>query len=410
MNKTSTAVVSKNLRPINLLEQLFGSQGNGCLQVSNNSVFWSIYLENGKLTYATHSVEPFERLERCLKRLSRQIKTLTSEARTQLRLQFELEAPKNQTKNFDYEAICWLVEQKYISPTEAGALIERLTKEVIELFLSLQEGTSIFYAMRSDRPTFCHFERPSLIETCRNKLQSWQALGPEIWSPYQRPYLSPTATSTKLSSEQKRKLGGLLQGFNFYHLAVILNQDELKVAQTLHPLIVEGTVVLREPHSPFNQLPRFSNAPLNFLPNPEFNSLNNTGNTTFANVPEATLAKHTIACIDDSSTILNEIDRFLENRNFEVFTITDSIKALREIIRIKPDLILLDVGMPNVDGYKLCRLIRNHSSFKEIPIVMVTGNTGLIDRARAKLAGSTDYMTKPFTQADLLKMVFRYLS
>jgi two-component system, chemotaxis family, response regulator PixG len=69
----------------------------------------------------------------------------------------------------------------------------------------------------------------------------------------------------------------------------------------------------------------------------------------------------------------------------------------------------LDVGMPRVDGYELCRLLRKHPLFKKIPIIMVTGNTGLIDRARAKMSGTTDYMTKPFTQADLLKMVFRHL-
>jgi twitching motility two-component system response regulator PilG len=108
--------------------------------------------------------------------------------------------------------------------------------------------------------------------------------------------------------------------------------------------------------------------------------------------------------------MLNEINRFLEDQNLSVFMINDSVKALVEIIRIKPDLILLDVGMPMVDGYKLCRLIRNHSLFKTTPVVMVTGNTGIIDRAKAKLVGATDYMTKPFTQSELLKMVFRYLT
>ena len=78
-------------------------------------------------------------------------------------------------------------------------------------------------------------------------------------------------------------------------------------------------------------------------------------------------------------------------------------------MRVKPDLILLDVGMPKVDGYELCRLLRKHPMFKKTPIIMVTANTGLIDRARAKIAGTTDYMTKPFTQDQLLKMVFRYL-
>jgi twitching motility two-component system response regulator PilG len=117
-----------------------------------------------------------------------------------------------------------------------------------------------------------------------------------------------------------------------------------------------------------------------------------------------------IVCIDDSPTILNEISRFLDRDEFSVFPIEEPLKALMKIIRIQPDLILLDVGMPNIDGYKLCSLIRKYSAFKDTPIIMVTGNKGLIDRAKARMAGATDYMTKPFSQSDLLNIVFQYLS
>jgi len=119
---------------------------------------------------------------------------------------------------------------------------------------------------------------------------------------------------------------------------------------------------------------------------------------------------YTIACVDDSPAILNTINRYLQDQNVAVVMINDPVKALIQIMRAKPDLILLDVGMPWVDGYELCRLIRKNSQFKKIPVVMVTGNTGLIDRAKAKVAGATDYLTKPFTQADLQKMVFRHLT
>jgi twitching motility two-component system response regulator PilG len=89
--------------------------------------------------------------------------------------------------------------------------------------------------------------------------------------------------------------------------------------------------------------------------------------------------------------------------------IDNPVKALMEIIRNKPDLILLDVTMPNLDGYELCSLLRKHPNFKQTPIIMVTGNTGFIDRAKAKLVGSSGYLTKPFTQSDLVKIVFKYL-
>jgi twitching motility two-component system response regulator PilG len=92
-------------------------------------------------------------------------------------------------------------------------------------------------------------------------------------------------------------------------------------------------------------------------------------------IPAAPGTKKTykIVCVDDSPTILKEISHFLDDESFSVFTIKDSIKALMQIVRLKPDLVLLDVNMAGIDGYELCRLLRNHSLFKKTPIVMVTG-------------------------------------
>ncbi|MGB7085520.1 MAG: response regulator [Phormidesmis sp.] len=118
---------------------------------------------------------------------------------------------------------------------------------------------------------------------------------------------------------------------------------------------------------------------------------------------------YTVACIDDSPTVLNAIQKFLEDQSLSVVAINDPVKALMQIVRSKPDLILLDITMPNLDGYELCALLRRHPRYKRTPIVMVTGNTGLIDRARAKLVRASGYLTKPFTQSDLLKTVFKHL-
>lgn len=410
MNIATTVSAETKILPINVLEKLFSSRSSGCLQVLNNSITWSIFLKNGEVIYASHSVDPFDRLERHLRCLSQQAKTLTSDVRTQVRLKFETEIREQPNRNFDYQAICWLVRQQYLNSTQAATLVERLIEEVLELFLLLKDGTCAFYPGLNELPKFCQFDSRSLVDSCKKRLQDWQALSPEIRSPYQIPYL--ISQTQKLPSEQKNKLSTVLQGFSFRHLAAIFDQDALKVAQTLHPLIVEGTIGLREPEFPFNLLPSFHSNHLGLVNQASaYVSTNSVRNITLDDIPTVYRErKYTIACVDDSATILNEIDRFLENRNFSVFTITDSVKALVEIIRIKPDLILLDVGMPTVDGYKLCRLIRNHSLFKSTPIIMVTGNTGLIDRAKAKLTGATEYMTKPFTQSELLKMVFRYLT
>ncbi|BAB73864.1 response regulator [Anabaena sp. FACHB-709] len=119
---------------------------------------------------------------------------------------------------------------------------------------------------------------------------------------------------------------------------------------------------------------------------------------------------YTIACIDDSQTVLNSIRSFLDENVFTVVTINDPVKALMQVLRSKPDLILLDVTMPNLDGYELCSLLRRHSAFKNTPIIMVTGRTGFVDRAKAKMVRSSGYLTKPFDQSELLKMVFKHIT
>ncbi|NJL48580.1 MAG: response regulator [Leptolyngbyaceae cyanobacterium SM2_5_2] len=127
-------------------------------------------------------------------------------------------------------------------------------------------------------------------------------------------------------------------------------------------------------------------------------------------VKSAAKTHYTIACIDDSPTVLRAINEFLDDKMFSVVMIEDPVKALMQVIRNKPDLILLDVTMPNLDGYELCSLLRRHPDFKNTPIIMVTSNTGLIDRAKAKLVRASGYLTKPFSQSDLLKFIFKYLN
>jgi two-component system, chemotaxis family, response regulator PixG len=138
------------------------------------------------------------------------------------------------------------------------------------------------------------------------------------------------------------------------------------------------------------------------------NSKNNISQKTQIN-SSAQAKTYTIVCIDDSPTVINAIKGFLDEQAFHVVGINDPLKALMQILRTKPDLILLDIEMPNLDGYELCSLLRKHSHFKDTPIVMVTGRTGFIDRAKAKMVRASGYLTKPFNQAELLKIVFQHL-
>lgn len=413
-------------KSVELLEQLSTSQANGYLQIIHERVTWFIYFNRGKIIYATHSLDPFERLERHLRRLSHSFPNLTSEVRTQVRLNFENEGDISAYPSPDYQAICWLVERAKIPSEEASSLVKKIIHEVLHTYFLLPDFSHQFITNTSHIPIFCPIATPVLLEECRQQLQAWQNLSPTINSPYQRPYFFSQTQAQKVSAEVQQKLSKILKGFNFCQLATLLNQDELKIAQNLHHLIINGSVILREPQSPFDLLPKINTKTLPVFSNPKKtnpgskfpNSVRTTnpGNqpvqsTGLTEINLVSLQKnYKIACVDDSPTILNEINRFLDNENLQVFPINNSAKALMTIVRINPDIILLDVGMPTIDGYQLCSLLRKHNLFKTTPIVMVTGNTGLIDRAKAKVAGATDYMTKPFTQEQLLKMVFRYLT
>ncbi len=88
----------------------------------------------------------------------------------------------------------------------------------------------------------------------------------------------------------------------------------------------------------------------------------------------------------------------------------DGFDALSKVVEFEPDLIFCDILMPRLDGYKTCTIIKQNAKYEKIPIVMLSSKDGVFDRARGKIAGSQDYMTKPFTKQDMLNAVKRYVS
>lgn len=400
-----------NQFPIDLLTKLLEKQISGCLQSTYNSINYFIYLYRGKIAYATNSLEPFERLERHLRRLSHSVSSLKGEFRNSIRLIFDLETDNFAENPSDYKAIYWLVEQQHLTEEQASLLINKIIREVFETFLLLPNSCPnqlLKKAQIADPITVVDLSW--IQEKCPKNIQGWHSLLPHISSSYQRPYFF----SKPDSPPEHQRLAKILRGFNFRQLSAILNQNELVIAKKFYPLIINKTIVINDPQPPFNLLPRLSQETISIIDTITKTDTASGGENDlgFDDLSNKNIKpkKWKIVCIDDSPTILNEISRFLSGDEFSVFPIAEPLKALMKIIRIRPDLILLDVGMPNIDGYKLCSLIRKYSAFKNTPIVMVTGNKGLIDRAKARMAGATDYMTKPFNQSDLLNIVFRYLS
>lgn len=329
----------QRLQPLNLLAQLISRQIDGCVQVVSGPASWLLYLDRGRLAYATNSIAPFDRLNRHLTQLSEQVPALSQLDLAQLQAQFEGSSTTISGSSADYQAIRWLVEHQYLTTPQAIDLIDTIAKEVLQPFLAITEGMYELTAKSAIAfyPNLGQLDLRQIVEYCHTR---------------STPRTTPPEPRQSIASSQPVTAGS--------------------------------------------------------RPSPSVGSVG-SGSVEAGLPASEPKPRHTIACIDDSPTILQAISSFLNDSSVLVVMINDPVKALMQIMRTKPDLILLDVGMPNLDGYELCSLLRRHPSFKQTPIIMVTGHTGFLDRAKAKLVGASGYLTKPFTQSELVNTVFKFL-
>ncbi len=112
-----------------------------------------------------------------------------------------------------------------------------------------------------------------------------------------------------------------------------------------------------------------------------------------------------VMVIDDSKTIRRTAENLLRKAGCEVLTATDGFEALAMVADNRPDIIFVDIMMPRLDGYQTCALIKNNSEFRKTPVIMLSSKDGLFDKARGRIVGSEQYLTKPFTKEELLTAI-----
>jgi len=393
--------MSQKLNPVKLLTDLSGSNANGRLSVYNDRVNWSVYLEQGQIKCAANSVQQFMvSLDHHLRSLGFQNAAAAAKSIPKSNIKSEDEQVSWLEGGRIIPSINWLVLREYLHRDQAQQICVSLSKEAIETLLWITEGeykwtknASLPQHVLAARVSFNNLESFPLIKQLEARIKSWQSIGSPITSPYQCLFLTDSQNITQSSAVVLSKLAKFLKGLSFRQLSLILNQDELKIAQLLHTSITSGAIALRPPQPPFHLLPNIPN------------SVDITSTES-----QTSKVKLKVACIDDSPTILDEMQRFLSQEAYEITKIDDPLKAAPILLRLKPDLILMDISMPNINGYKLCSFFRGSASLKHIPIIMVSGRTGFIDKTRAKMVGATDYLTKPFSQSELLSIVNKYLS
>ena len=409
--------------PSELISRLENSDSSGCLEIDRELVSWKIYLQQGRLKYAYCSIQSLDQLKYYLQYLG--LKQGVA-ALKQLPPSFgKRKSPKrdeSDTNDIYRQVISWLVAEKHLNISQGFKLIEQTTKDAFQSCLWINEGA---YSWHKEEPVPQWIEKQfgdcsSLnISEClsieKARLQQWQNCSNQLLSSHQRPYFNSgwehksLPTSGSLNQQSLKELAKLIRGrTSIRELSVLLKKDELQIAQILSPYIDHEIICLRYAQAPLNMLPSIPRPKKDISSNPPVSSTNKIENNQ--SVTETKTKTWKIVCIDDSPTILKEIQRFLDPDIFEVTAIEDPVQAVPIIFRLKPDLILLDITMPKINGYKLCGLLRGSQHCNQTPIIMVTGNTSFIDKARAKIAGATDYFTKPFTQQGLRQIIEKHLN
>ncbi len=122
------------------------------------------------------------------------------------------------------------------------------------------------------------------------------------------------------------------------------------------------------------------------------------------------LSGYKVMVIDDSKTIRRTAEMLLRKEGCEVITASDGFEALSKITDQRPDIIFVDIMMPRLDGYQTCALIKNNRMYRRTPVIMLSSKDGLFDKARGRIVGSEQYLTKPFTKEELLDAIEKHVS
>lgn len=395
--------MNTEIAPAHLLTQLAREQSTGCLEIVYRSITWNIYLRAGKLLAVDCSIQSLAQLVDRLKYLGYE--------------------PAAQSVKVDSDN---LVRQE-LDRLALGGLLDRSQREQISTDLTKEAFESLLW-LRNEQMTWQPDRLISIaaelkpypclnitttIDYYQQRLKIWQKFTTIIRSPHQRPYLTnakfletPVPGGT-LSTKALNQIAKLMRGRSLRDLALLLKQDELKIIQLITPYLRHNAICLRDPEAPFDRLP--------LIPEPDLPPVNAVEEQPEIeqklSVAPINPDLYQIACIDDSPLILDEMERFLGHKGkYQLTKLENPIQAAKTIFRLKPDLILMDITMPEINGYKLCSLFRSSTALAQTPIIMVTGNKGLVDRVRANLVGATDYLTKPFTEQELLAVVEKYLT
>jgi two-component system, chemotaxis family, response regulator PixG len=348
-----------------------------------NEPTWTVYLFMGRLIYGTGGKHPARRWFRVLSSLSVTPSTLNRTVE---------QIPFCTTDCWEYEQLCQLVQNQSLSPEQAARAIHTI---LADLFLELAQVGEVACEVK---PGISMQKQLTLLDPMRFVAQQqpiWERMSAAKLTEYPlsaAPIVrQPEALKAGTSVAIYQTLTVLLDGkHSLWDLSQLMKRPVLDVLVSLKPFLQAGSVVL-EPLADLS-------VPTRSKPQPT------------ANAAADTASRPLIACVDDSAWICQTLDKVTTAAGFRFIGIQDPLRAIPTVLSQKPALILLDLRMPNTNGYEICSQLRKLSAFTTIPIVILTGNDGVIDRVRAKMVGATDFISKSIDHEQLIAALWRNLN
>jgi two-component system, chemotaxis family, response regulator PixG len=344
---------------------------------------WRLYFYLGRLVYATGGSHSARRWYRAIKYLCPEF----------YKSGWLVKAQSNH-ELWEVDLINQAVNQGQITTAQAKAIIQSIVQEVMFAIVEQKVVITHWNSGKQLVQPIAFLAIEQVIQQAQSLRQEWRAAGlgslqellPQF-SPDLAPVLrKPPKLEEKVSPEMFKSLFRLMKGqLTLWDVALEMQRPLPAVIRALLPLIRRGVIALK-------QIPD--------VPSPG----------TRVTAPAAPVGvRPLIACIDDNPSLGQAIAQILQPAGYEVLSILNPLQGISTLLERKPSLIFLDLIMPNTNGYELCTFLRKTSAFQNTPIVILTGNDGVIDRVRAKLAGSSDFMAKPPEPTKVLQVVQKYL-
>ena len=371
---------------IELFESLKGSRFSGQLVIHNTEdCTWVIYLYLGRIVYASGGVHPVRRWRRhviayCPERLANA---------EELQIDLAKIAREESKISWEYQLLSAWIDRGKISREQATKVIKAT---VFEVLFDLAGAGNISYETKNDNlltSRLILIDAQQLIKEVTLLRSAWQSAKITDCSPDLAPVITrPEELRNKTSAQVYQNLSQLLNGKQTLRdLSVGIKRDVVTVTRSLLPYIQLGLVQLTA---------------VDDLAPP-------TSISTAQKLSKTNSTSLTIACIDDSPNVCQTMERIITDAGYQFVSEMDGLRAIAVLLIRKPDLIFLDLIMPNTNGYEICSQLRKLSHFKNTPIIILTGNDGIIDRVRAKIVGSTDFLGKPAKPEQILQLIDKYV-